>query len=201
MRLPTAKPWHGPTTRTFRWPRWQFRVQMRPYVAAVYAFARTADDFADEGDRARHERLRRLDEWGDQARSVLSRAMRTTRSSLLSWKPPRQTGIPRELRWPICSMRFAWTSPPDDMQRSKIFCSTAGHSANPVGRSGAPSFRGGTRDGCASPVRCHLYGPAAGQFLAGSRRWIGQGAGSTSRLTILSDLVILKTRSEREGLR
>ena len=37
---------------------------MRPHVAAVYAFARTADDFADEGDRPVAERLALLDDWG-----------------------------------------------------------------------------------------------------------------------------------------
>jgi squalene synthase HpnC len=36
---------------------------MRPHVAAVYAFARVADDFADEGTRPADERLRLLDEW------------------------------------------------------------------------------------------------------------------------------------------
>ena len=35
----------------------------RPHVAAIYAFARTADDFADEGDRPAEERLGLLDEW------------------------------------------------------------------------------------------------------------------------------------------
>ncbi|MGH9312902.1 MAG: squalene synthase HpnC [Vicinamibacterales bacterium] len=36
---------------------------MRPHVAAVYAFARVADDFADEGTRSVEERLRLLDDW------------------------------------------------------------------------------------------------------------------------------------------
>lgn len=36
---------------------------MRPHIAAIYAFARTADDFADEGDLSDAERLRRLDDW------------------------------------------------------------------------------------------------------------------------------------------
>lgn len=36
---------------------------LRPYVAAVYAFARTADDFADEGNRSPEERLAALDDW------------------------------------------------------------------------------------------------------------------------------------------
>ena len=36
---------------------------MRPHVAAVYAFARSADDFADEGTLAPAERYRLLDGW------------------------------------------------------------------------------------------------------------------------------------------
>ena len=36
---------------------------MRPHVAAVYAFARAADDFADEGNRTHSERHALLDEW------------------------------------------------------------------------------------------------------------------------------------------
>ena len=36
---------------------------MRPHIAAIYAFARAADDFADEGDRSAGERLRLLDDW------------------------------------------------------------------------------------------------------------------------------------------
>lgn len=37
--------------------------RMRPAIAAIYAFARTADDFADEPGLATTERLRLLDEW------------------------------------------------------------------------------------------------------------------------------------------
>jgi phytoene synthase len=37
---------------------------MRPHIAAIYAFARAADDFADEGDRPPAERLALLDDWG-----------------------------------------------------------------------------------------------------------------------------------------
>jgi squalene synthase HpnC len=42
---------------------WLLPAEMRPHVAAVYAFARTADDFADEGSRPPDERLRLLDAW------------------------------------------------------------------------------------------------------------------------------------------
>ncbi len=39
--------------------------RMRPHVAAIYAFARTADDFADEPGIPDDERLRLLDEWAE----------------------------------------------------------------------------------------------------------------------------------------
>ena len=39
---------------------------MRPHVAAVYAFARVADDFADEGRRTVEERLALLDAWHER---------------------------------------------------------------------------------------------------------------------------------------
>ena len=42
---------------------WLLPARMRPHVAAVYAFARTADDFADEDGCSVDERQRRLDEW------------------------------------------------------------------------------------------------------------------------------------------
>ena len=38
---------------------------MRPHVAAVYAFARVADDLADEGTRTVEERVELLDRWAD----------------------------------------------------------------------------------------------------------------------------------------
>lgn len=44
--------------------------RLRPHVAAVYAFARTADDFADEPGRDQAERLRLLADWRDRLRSL-----------------------------------------------------------------------------------------------------------------------------------
>jgi squalene synthase HpnC len=52
---------------------------MRPHIAAIYAFARTADDFADEPGLADADRLRQLDDW----RERLERAAEHT-----SAKPP-----------------------------------------------------------------------------------------------------------------
>jgi phytoene synthase len=41
---------------------------LRPHVAAIYAFARIADDFADEGQRTADTRLALLDDWEDRLR-------------------------------------------------------------------------------------------------------------------------------------
>ncbi|MEP6917593.1 MAG: squalene synthase HpnC, partial [Acidobacteriota bacterium] len=42
---------------------WLLPAQMRPHIAAIYAFARRADDFADEPGPDAAERLRLLDAW------------------------------------------------------------------------------------------------------------------------------------------
>jgi len=47
--------------------------RMRHHVAAVYAFARAADDFADEGTRPVDERHRLLDGWLCRLREAVSR--------------------------------------------------------------------------------------------------------------------------------
>jgi hydroxysqualene synthase len=47
---------------------------MRPHIAAIYAFARTADDYADEPGIAAPERLRRLEAWGEQLAAAGSAA-------------------------------------------------------------------------------------------------------------------------------
>ena len=44
--------------------------RLRPAVAAIYGFARTADDFADEGQVPPEERLRRLDGYRDALRRL-----------------------------------------------------------------------------------------------------------------------------------
>jgi len=49
--------------------------RMRPHVAAVYAFARAADDFADEGDLAAADRLRLLDGWQRRLHDAAMSAM------------------------------------------------------------------------------------------------------------------------------
>jgi len=39
------------------------RADLRPAVAAIYAFARHADDLADEGDAAPETRIKQIDAW------------------------------------------------------------------------------------------------------------------------------------------
>ena len=45
---------------------------MRPHVAAVYAFARVADDIADEGDAPAPVRLSRLTAWGTRLHEAVT---------------------------------------------------------------------------------------------------------------------------------
>ena len=50
---------------------------VRPHIAAIYAFARSADDFADEGQRPHEERYRLLEDW----RELLWRAAEAPRTA------------------------------------------------------------------------------------------------------------------------
>jgi len=65
--------------------------RMRPHVAAVYAFARAADDFADEGDRTVEERHRLLDQWRSRLLEAASGATSTVQR-------PAQPGEPAHTR-------------------------------------------------------------------------------------------------------
>jgi squalene synthase HpnC len=49
--------------------------EMRPHIAAIYAFARLADDIVDEGDRPPGERLSELDAWGAQLHAACRNEM------------------------------------------------------------------------------------------------------------------------------
>ena len=49
---------------------WLLPVAMRPHVAAVYAFARDADDIADEGTAAPAERQAGLDAWRERVHAA-----------------------------------------------------------------------------------------------------------------------------------
>lgn len=64
---------------------------MRPHVAAIYAFARAADDFADEGDRSIEERRRLLHGWRERLREAVAGNTSTVQ------RPP-QPGEPAHTR-------------------------------------------------------------------------------------------------------
>ena len=51
--------------------------RLRPHIAAIYAFARIADDFADEGDRAVAARLALLDDWRERLHATAAGTLRT----------------------------------------------------------------------------------------------------------------------------
>lgn len=104
----------------------------RPYVAALYAFARTADDFADEGTLEPAERLRKLDEW--QAHLDACYAGKASHPVFLALaKAVTATGIPHKLlsdllvafRMDVTKSRYR------DFEEVLHYCR---HSANPVGR-------------------------------------------------------------------
>ena len=119
---------------------------MRSHVAALYAFARTADDYADEGDRPADERQRLLDDWtarlhacareADPADDRLAGTSRSDESDLIFLAlgtTIRACGLPVSLfddllsafRQDITTRRYAtW---PDLLS----YCR---RSANPVGR-------------------------------------------------------------------
>jgi hydroxysqualene synthase len=63
---------------------------VRPHIAAIYAFARSADDFADEGQRTPEERYRLLEDW----RELLWRAADSPRTSHQAASTAQQSHSP-----------------------------------------------------------------------------------------------------------
>jgi squalene synthase HpnC len=120
--------------------------RMRPHVAAVYAFARLADDIADEGDAPAALRETRLDEWLTRLRAAYADApapSATVLDPLMAAQAPavfvalaataRDCDLPRTLfedlvsafRQDVTVTRYtSWTDLRDYCRRS----------ANPVGR-------------------------------------------------------------------
>ena len=105
---------------------------LRRYVTAIYAFARTADDFADEGELSIQERLSKLDEWEEQ----LDRCCEGDASHpifIALADTVSRCGIPKK---PLADLLIAFRM---DVTRNRFatfhdlleYCA---HSANPVGR-------------------------------------------------------------------
>jgi squalene synthase HpnC len=103
----------------------------RAYISAIYAFARTADDFADEGEWKPEERLRRLDEWGEKLEKCFAGKADDPVFIALA-ETISQLGIPKKpladlltaFRMDVLQNRFA------TFDNLLHYCR---HSANPVG--------------------------------------------------------------------
>ena len=72
---------------------WLVPRHMRHHVAAVYAFARAADDFADEGTRSVDERHRLLDSWLCRLREAVSDNQPPPRRPIVEGEPPNTNEI------------------------------------------------------------------------------------------------------------
>ena len=116
---------------------WLLPASMRPHIAAVYAFARIADDLADEGDVPADDRLAALDAWEQRLLAVTEGQQDPGGPHPLVFEAVRETvracNLPVPLLTDLLSafkqdvtvVRYAtWTSLLDYCRRS----------ANPVGR-------------------------------------------------------------------
>lgn len=117
---------------------WLLPADSRPHIAAVYAFARTADDFADEGHRSPEARLVLLDEWqarldravhgevdddGSEAAHIFRALRQTIRSHNID--PSLLGDLLSAFRQDVTVKRYeTWTDLFDYCRRS----------ANPIGR-------------------------------------------------------------------
>ena len=106
--------------------------EKRPYVWSVYAFARTADDFADEGHRTEEGRLAKLDDWGSQLEACYRGSANHPVFVALA-DAAASTGIPQQLLADLLSaFRMDVTK-----HRYATYDELLGYcrcSANPVGR-------------------------------------------------------------------
>lgn len=119
---------------------------LRPAVASIYAFARTADDFADEGARTTDQRLRLLDEWEVK----LDRCYRGDADDpvfVALGETVARFGIPRQLLSDLLvAFRMDVTK-----KRYATFKDLLGYcrcSANPVGRLVLHIFRAASEESC-----------------------------------------------------
>ena len=140
---------------------------MRPHIAALYAFARTADDFADEGRRPDAERLRLLDDWQNRLHACVTECALTT-VCFSRWVRPFAPAIFPCRSSTICSARFVRISRRIGTTRGPSLLDYCRRSANPVGRL-VLRIAGHDDATARSLVRCALHGAPVDQLLAGPR--------------------------------
>ena len=126
--------------------------RMRKPVELIYRFARTADDFADEGELAESERLAQLANFGDELRRIERRE--SSRVTLFQELAP----VIREHRLPLALFHDLLSAFAQDVTKKRYADLTevldyCRRSANPVGR-----------------LLLELYGAATAQNIAWSDR-------------------------------
>jgi squalene synthase HpnC len=137
---------------------WLCPAQLRPAVQAIYHFARTADDLADEGQAPAHHRL---DDLG-QYRADLERALRHDNTPSVRWPQvfePLQAAassyqLPAQLLFDLLDafeQDVVYASVGQGYRNRKELLDYCRRSANPVGR-----------------LMLHLYGVNDGTSLAQS---------------------------------
>jgi squalene synthase HpnC len=117
--------------------------RMRRHVVAVYAFARAADDFADEGDRPEEQRLRLLEGWHDRLQRAVTGTGQPVRNPGEPVNAPaifealghsiRECALPPQLLADLLSA-FRQDVTVSRYQNWEALFDYARRSANPVGR-------------------------------------------------------------------
>ena len=171
--------------------------RMRPHVAAVYAFARLADDIADEGDVTLDLRNARLDEWLARLDAAIARgrAARIYRYSNRTWRrlpPPSSPRLARPCATARCrrrssrtsSARFDRTRPSHGTPRGPTCSTTAGARPTLSGVSCCASGGGEIHSSTRHQTRC---APRCSSRTSG-RTWrsTGRAVGCTSRRRSIS---------------
>ncbi len=110
---------------------WLIPARIRPHVCSIYAFARTADDFADEPGMEQDERLEKLDDWGRRLNGCLDDPQGLVFEAL--GETIRQFQIPFELLEDLLSA-FRQDVVESRHQTFDDLLTYAKRSANPVGR-------------------------------------------------------------------
>ena len=106
--------------------------QKRRYIASIYAFARAADDFADEGSLSPGDRLAKLDAWEEQLYACYAgRADHPIFIALA--ETAARTGIPRDLPAALLTA-FRMDVTQHRYQNFRELLRYCENSANPVGR-------------------------------------------------------------------
>ena len=163
--------WVSATTKTFRLHRCSRRRHCATAIRAIYRFARTADDIADEGDATPAERLRALAELRDALDAIDAR--RCGRLAGPRASRARARAAAQLLRDLLSAFEQDVVTPRYASFESLLdYCR---RSANPIGRLLLVLYR--RSDAAArGVVRCDLHGAAAHELLAGRRPRLGQGA-------------------------